>query len=625
MVSGGTSGGETAVQRWPFLPRPPVKLTPPPARLRPFLTLLWFACLAGAVFAQAGASWRLYVFQSVTNPAFAALGLDVLDVDAPNWRAKQRSDAARRAGITRGVRVVAVDGLAVDEDARAEDVARGLARRAAPSVRLTLRAPGAEAAQVVPLVRSDSIRDEVFARQDRNWRIFTQGVDLALAGLLLVVAGLLRWRRPKDPVAILLSFALLFLATLGCWRLWEWLRFESMPIYLDIIWLSLLLVALPALPSGRYVPTWSRWFMLLGPAAAILLAWHRDGSAKLDNPPEVAVMGGIVLAVLISVVLRFVETPSGSERQRMKWASLGFGLGVMLAFFGDNVAEALPRELAFAERYLSFVLTRTGYAIMPLGLLFSVVGYRLNDVDAAIGRTASYAAVTILVGVVWGVGTHYSNQIIATVARERSEGIAIAISSVVALALFTPAKARMLAWAEVRFQGALLRLRSLPERIARWQNDDNPHAVAERALVALAECVDARHAALIREAQGDEVELLAVYKISPEAVRASLAKRKPRKRSADDFPLRLQTHHQAGPPVTLLVGPRNDGAFYSKKERSAVSAIAEPLADAIHAVSRRAAHESAIMNALGEINHCLEEMQTAAARPPRRRPPGRPA
>jgi hypothetical protein len=45
-----------------------------------------------------------------------------------------------------------------------------------------------------------------------------------------------------------------------------------------------------------------------------------------------------------------------------------------------------------------------GYAMVPIGLLFSVLGYRLNDVDAAIGRSAAYAAVTMLVGVVWAVG-----------------------------------------------------------------------------------------------------------------------------------------------------------------------------------------------------------------------------
>jgi hypothetical protein len=197
--------------------------------------------------------------------------------------------------------------------------------------------------------------------------------------------------------------------------------------------------------------------------------------------------------------------------------------------------------------------------------------------------------------------------------------LATAISTLIALAVFAPARSRILRWTESRFQRALLRLRTLPERIARWQNDDDPRAVAERALEALAECVDARHAAIVRERDGDDVEILAVHEITPEAARAALAKAKPKKRSVDEFPLRLRPHHQAGRPMTLLVGPRKDGAFYSKQEQAAVSAIAEPLADAIHAVSRRAA----LTDALAEIGASLHRMQANAAR--RRSPSARSA
>jgi hypothetical protein len=318
------------------------------------------------------------------------------------------------------------------------------------------------------------------------------------------------------------------------------------------------------------------------------------------------------------VALRFLETRPGAERQQMKWASLGFGAGVLLAYFGDDIAQLLPGELAGASRYLGFALTRLGYVIMPLGLLFSLLEYRLNDADAAIGRSVAYATVTISIGVVWAVGTHYTNKVIQNFAGARSEGIAIAISSIVALAFFTPVRTRMLDWTEARFQRALLKLRRLPERIARWQNDDNPQAVAERALTGIAECVDATYAALV-QGEGDGVEILALHRVSADKVRAALVKPKTRKRSADDFPLRLQAGSQADPPLRLLIGPRSDGAFYSKQERAAVSGITEPLADALHVVARRAAHNAALTDALAEIRSRLNQIPGKAPR--RRRKP----
>jgi hypothetical protein len=596
-----------------FLPSPPPRLKPLPARLRRFVTLLWFACLAGAILIQAGATWRLYVYEKVTNPPFAALGLEVVNVDAPDWQVRGGT-LAKKGERPRARVVYAIDGVSLPPGTSAEEAARLVRGPEGQPVRLgVFRAQTTKWPAVPPYERvltpSAANREKRFDEQQRTWKIVTQAVDLLLAGLLLVVAALLKWRRPNDPVATPLSFALLFLATLGGWRFWEWARLDWAPVYLNLVWLSLLLVALPALPSGRYVPRLSGWFMVLGPVTVLLLVLFGDDSSALDEPSELAVMALIVLAVLVSVVLRFRETPSVRERQRMKWALLGFAAGTLLVFVGGEVDLVLPEELSEAGRYLKFALTRLGYAIMPIGLLFSVLGYRLNDVDAAIGRSTAYAAVTTLVGVVWAVGAMVSNDLI----KEFGKGspiVATAISTVVAVVVFVPSRARILAWTEARFQRALLRLRSLPERIARWQNDDDPQAVAARALDALVECVDAKHGALIRDGHEGPVEILAVHKISPEAVRLALAADKPRKRSEDAFPLRLRPHHQAGRPVTLLIGPREDGASYSKQERSAVSAISEPLADAIHAVSRRAA----ITLALTRISDGLDRIQQEARR-----------
>ena len=301
---------------------------------------------------------------------------------------------------------------------------------------------------------------------------------------------------------------------------------DFLPATLDVIWLALFLAIMPAFPSGTYVPAWSRWMMVLGPLAAVALAWP-------GMPADVLpwIRGALSALAVTCVAIRFQKTPEGAERQRMKWASLAFASGVVLYGIGQAMTyQAGQVDIGVIKvvlTYVSYGLTRGAFVIIPAGLLVSLLDYRLNDADAAIGRSTGYAAITTLIGVIWAVSTAWINIAIRNVAGEGNTSLSTALSTVVALMVLTPLRTRINTWTDKRFQKALLYLRGLPKKVGRWQHDDDPVAVAGQALNAVVEGVKATRAAIIKGGEDEPLVVLATRMPSPHPTAQQLGHRPP--------------------------------------------------------------------------------------------------
>lgn len=588
----------------------PVQLDVPPPRVLRLLSLLWLAGVALALVAQAGATWRVYLFRAEAEPVFASTGLVVGRQAYQDWTVNAASRPAEAAGVRPNSVIERVDGADVPRTETYQDVARRLAGPEGGAVRLRLRT--GESARDVALVRSPENRAQAYAAGQRTFRIISQAVDLAVAILMIGGAMLLRLRRFKDPLAIIFSFAMLFFAMVGTWRFWSWLGVQPMSFVIDAIWLGLALFALPAFPSGRFVPAWSRWFLLAGPIAATVLALPEMPTAGAQ-----AIRIVMIAAVIACVVIRFRRTPPGLERQQMKWAMLGVGAGMFCYGLGEGITYltmlvAIPGLHAWFV-IVGYVLSRVALLIMALGILVSLLDYRLNDADAAIGRSTGYALITTVVAVLWALTTTWLNKGITLIAGASNAALATTLSTIVALVVLTPAKTRVMGWTETRFQRGLMRLKSLPKRIARWQIEDDPNQVAAQALHAIVEGVNAVHAALISGEDEDEAPILALSNVQAEQVTEQLGARRPALRAHDRFPLRLPVRNDAGVIATLLLGRRSDNASYSRGERDAIRAITEPLADALRVSQRNAAFGDAIAELKARMQQ-LERSPTPPAR-----------
>jgi hypothetical protein len=297
-------------------------------------------------------------------------------------------------------------------------------------------------------------------------------VVLTFTGVGVVVAR----RQPRNPIGwLLLSFTTLY--TLGGGAgfyavLAYGLGHRGLPLAPVAVLLAPLLapsfalfpVVIVLFPDGRLTsPRW-RWVLwayaglvacLTVVAFAPSVAAVAGHDIRLDtsgnitstgwlagwvgNPP-----GWLVAPVVVSVVvigLSFVahqflswRRAAGERRQQLKWLAFGAAIAVVSPVLGILLGTSLPL---------------VGIAALPVSIGVGILKYRLYDIDRIISRTLAYAIVTgLLVGVYAGL------VLLATQVLSFASPPAIAASTLVAAALFSPLRQRVQRVVDRRFNRA---------------------------------------------------------------------------------------------------------------------------------------------------------------------------
>jgi hypothetical protein len=158
--------------------------------------------------------------------------------------------------------------------------------------------------------------------------------------------------------------------------------------------------------------------------------------------------GAVVLLALISVVVRF-RRARGVERQQLKWFGWAIGLllcGLAAAAIGEATGYAPLGNVGWTVFLASLI------GAMPLAIAVAILRYRLYDIDRIISRTVAYALVTAILALgFWGAVVVLST-VLAQVAQGAS--IAVAASTLAAIALFQPVRRRVQHVVDRRFDRA---------------------------------------------------------------------------------------------------------------------------------------------------------------------------
>ena len=148
----------------------------------------------------------------------------------------------------------------------------------------------------------------------------------------------------------------------------------------------------------------------------------------------------ISAALLVSgaaLVVRFAKS-SGEERLQLKWCATAALLLVVVfvaSIWLNSAAVNVLQSLAFLCLYTAIAI--------------AVLKYRLYDIDRIISRTLAYAIVTgLLVGVYAGL------VLLATEVLQLKSPVAVAGSTLVAAALFSPLRSRVQRAVDRRFNRA---------------------------------------------------------------------------------------------------------------------------------------------------------------------------
>jgi hypothetical protein len=327
------------------------------------------------------------------------------------------------------------------------------------------------------------------------WALALLAVSLALCALPLLAAGppqewvgnflltlaltatglVIATHRPRNPIGWLYCSAGLcqglglLTGAYGAYALVT--RHGALPAGTWAIWVSTWLWALGILPVGTFgfllfpdgrlpSPHWRPVAWAIGLAIGLFTAsvaflpgpMDTGLRLKLANPlgiePARAVVEatytvsgalvGIGLIVSVgSLVLRW-RRAWGDERQQLKWVAYAAALLVVL----ESISSLLPHKVFSAAVPVVALLVPTMIGV-------AILKYRLYDIDRLINRTLVYGLLTVLLGVIYTGSVFGLGRLLSPATGESA--LAVAASTLAVAALFRPARRRIQAAVDRRF------------------------------------------------------------------------------------------------------------------------------------------------------------------------------
>ena len=254
-------------------------------------------------------------------------------------------------------------------------------------------------------------------------------------------------------------------------RLAGWLSGTMAFLTVEMLFFLVMLFPDGRLPSRRWRPVlWVMFVVVVGSVAAQLqVGTYISGgltnaldAAGVSYPNPVgflprhgwfSVLIAVIFALaLISGVLAvasvFVRRRGASAERRKQLAWLGY-VGVMTVGWAAVLSLGglfLPSGNSWIGTVIWSFLVLTPVAGIPLACVVAVLRYRLYEIDRLISRTVAYAIVTgLLIGVYAGL------VLLATHVLPLRGSVAVAGSTLVAAAMFTPLRQRVQRMVDRRF------------------------------------------------------------------------------------------------------------------------------------------------------------------------------
>jgi hypothetical protein len=577
--------------------QPPVRLRAIPDRWTRWLRFLWVLLFGLSVLTVVVSTLYAVRASYSIQPIIAQFGLDFevsTDGDlAVGTLAKQGQ--APEVPVT--ARVVAVDGKPVARDLQIAEFADLLTQAPGPNVKVTLQQPSGQTISLIK-TRNEAL---IAGQWDRDLRIWARlSMALLACTALLACSVLLALRRPNDPVAMMLAFAFVIMVAAidPPMQFWLWTNQDVMIDILSVFFFYLLLVSLAAFPDGVFAPRFLRWLIPLGIPLAVLAS-----IPNIDEDLQGIVGVGSLFGVVAAQFFRFRREPPGIVRQQIKWAGFGFGAGLLLIMGAVILAAYMPDDPSQQSPLMALailLLFSSGMAAMALGLLVALTRFRLWEADTVITRSAAYAVVTLVVGVVWAASSDLVKLVITEVMGRESEAGATTVGAIIAAGVFSPTQSAVLGWTRRHFGGPLDQIRDSAKRLKSWGLTEAPEEVATRALAIIDQAVHPDASAIVLDTAMSQ-DLIAAREVT----------------SADDPRLveRLTLADEETSVGTLLIGRRSDGNRYNRQELEAIREIIPSLAEALRVSRGRFSRESSMQEKLDEMAARLAQLEGGAPKP----------
>jgi hypothetical protein len=259
--------------------------------------------------------------------------------------------------------------------------------------------------------------------------VFT-GIDTLFMGIFAAIALVLFARRGKDWVALAVS---VMLVTTGF--LYTGLRYKEVNAIMAMIavlnaiaetgQVSFLFV----FPNGRILPRWWRFAVVPFFIFRLTIWW-----IELRNDlPQYSWEIGIVVALLIIGLgyqtYRYRRLATPTQRQQLKWLMIGVFftvIAVVPTIFILSVFQLVTPRSNYVVYTLISIFQQVALTAVPFSLGFSILRYRLWDIDLTINRSIVYAGVIFILGALFLVG-FFILQALLNVVFSGATGVAFCI------------------------------------------------------------------------------------------------------------------------------------------------------------------------------------------------------
>jgi len=285
----------------------------------------------------------------------------------------------------------------------------------------------------------------------------TLALLLAIIGVSLGVSTLIIWRRPDDPMALLVALLLVTLGptlvTATAPEASQWLVPDKGVTFLTE---AFLLLVFSLFPTGRFVPRWMRWNVVVWLAVQVLPPLFHVAPVSRNTSAYhlgwLAFLSEIALVALVQVY-RYRRVSGPLERQQTKWVVFGLAGPTLVNVLVSGLALLFPLAvernplLLMAYNEVGFVL---GLAV-PLAFGVAILRYRLWDIDTLINTALVYGLLTGLLAALYAGLILGLQSLAGLLTGQAAQPLVLVVSTLVIAALVQPLRRRLQALIDRRF------------------------------------------------------------------------------------------------------------------------------------------------------------------------------
>ena len=225
---------------------------------------------------------------------------------------------------------------------------------------------------------------------------------------------------------------------------------------------SLLLILWYRFPDGRFIPRWLRWSAIVWIAIQSGAYFFTDTALNLYNlpSPRSDLINPLFAASFIySAAYRYRHIADPTQKQQIKWVVFSVSILAALASINYLKDALINLGIILWNTHILIIWWLTYWPIFFLSSMFvgislgySLLRYRLWDVDTFISRAIVYGSLTGILGLVGFAVIPLINYALTQALGNQSGMLAVLVSALPIAALYNPIHERLQHWVEKCFK-----------------------------------------------------------------------------------------------------------------------------------------------------------------------------